>query len=136
MILNLENCLFLDELDENSLKDVVNQIISKAKEIADLKQKEFSEEEVIVENAFENLVDMDGQTEEEKKEELKQKLITTISNQMMLAQQEGREYALTNLQDLQIEGTTVSVMVGENMAIIAIDGYTFYLDPNFVLTEE
>lgn len=134
--LNLENCLFLDELDDNSLNDVVNQIISKANEIADLKQKEFSEEEVIVEDVFENLVDMDGQTEEEKKEELKQKLISTISNQMTLAEQEGREYALTNLQDLQIEGSTVSVMVGENMAIIAIDGYTFYLDPNFVLTEE
>lgn len=136
--LNAENCLFLDELDDTTFENVINQIVTKAKEIATIKVEEFSKEEMTVENknTFEELVDMDGQTDEEKKKEIQDKLVNAISQEMSRAQQEGMEYALTNLQTLQIEGSTVSVMVGENMAIVAIDGYTFYIDPNFVLTTE
>lgn len=136
--LNSENCLFLDELDDNTLENVINQIVSRANEIIDIKVKEFLKEEMVVENknTIEELVDMDGQSDEEKKKEVQDKLVNAISQEMSKAQHEGIEYALTNLQTLQIEGSTVSVMVGENMAIVAIDGYTFYIDPNFVLTTE
>ena len=136
--LNPENCLFLDELDDNTLNDVFNQITGKVQEVIGLKKQEFFKEELVVENqnTFEELVDMDGQREEEKKKELQDKLVKAISQEMTLAEQEGREYALTNLQTLQVDGSTVSVMIGENMAIIAIDGYTFYIAPNFVLPTE
>lgn len=136
--LNQDNCLFLDELDEQTLADVIGQITVQIEEVIKSKTQEFLEGnlEVENENVFEELVDMDGQTDNDKKKEAQDKLIAAISEEMRIAAQEEREYALADLQNLQVDGSTVSVMVGENMAIVAIDGYTFYIDPNFVLTTE
>ena len=64
------------------------------------------------------------------------KLVNAISKEMGMAEEENREYILTDLQNLEIEGSTVSVIIGENIAIVAVDGYTFYIDSNFVLTTE
>lgn len=145
--LNNENCLFLDELDNETLKEVIDQIENKTNEVMKEKFEKIYEDELeepssssllnmdnIANNAMQNTTE--NTNEEELKEEAKQKLITAISNAMGEAEANNREYALTDLQNLQIEGSTLSVMVGENMAVIALDGYTFYIDPNFVLTTE
>ncbi|MGN1298489.1 MAG: hypothetical protein ACI4UE_00675 [Candidatus Scatovivens sp.] len=145
--LNNENCLFLDELDNETLKEVIDQIENKTNEVMKEKFEKIYEDELeepsnssllnmdnIANNAMHNTTE--NTNEEELKEEAKQKLITAISNAMVEAEADNREYALTDLQNLQIEGSTLSVMVGENMAVIALDGYTFYIDPNFVLTTE
>lgn len=136
--LNSENCLFLDELDIITLKDVIGQVSTKAREVANVKKEEFLREDTSEENnnIVNELIDMDGETDEEAVKEVRDKLVKKISEEMSKAEQEGREYALMDLQTLQIEGSTVSVMVDENMAIVAIDGYTFSIDPNFVLTTE
>ena len=136
--LNSENCLFLDELDIITLKDVIGQVSTKAREVANVKKEEFLREDTNEENnnIVNELIDMDGETDEEARKEVQDKLVKKISEEMSKAEQEGREYALIDLQTLQIEGSTVSVMVDENMAIVAIDGYTFSIDPNFVLTTE
>ena len=136
--LNSEICLFLDELDIITLKDVIGQVSTKAREVANVKKEEFLREDTNEENnnIVNELIDMDGETDEEARKEVQDKLVKKISEEMSKAEQEGREYALIDLQTLQIEGSTVSVMVDENMAIVAIDGYTFSIDPNFVLTTE
>lgn len=137
--LNSENCLFLDELDAPTREAVLLSIATKAEEVFYNKFNSIINpmEEIYDQNS--QIIDIDGETEEEiaqKKESAKNKLINAVKEEMKKAQEEEREYALIDLQELKIEGTTVSVMVNENMAVIAVDGFTFYIDPNFNLTEE
>ena len=161
-ILNGENCLFLDELNNENLKNIIVQLKDANVQIFNSNltkllmpvQEEGS-------NPLDGFVNMDGDSQEEQNptetqnpintdpsnttnelstaEQLllaQNKLISAVSEAMRKAQEEGKEYTIADLQNLQILGSTVSVMVGENMAIITIDGNTFYIDPNFVLTTE
>lgn len=134
--LNSDNCLFLDELDNSTKNAVIESIYSKTLEVGGNKINSITNPEIKPNN---QIIDIDGETEEEisqKKEVAKTKLINAVTAEMQKAHDEEREYSLMNLQDLKIENSAVSVMVNENMAIVAVDGYTFYIDPNFNLTEE
>ena len=135
--LNSENCLFLDELDDSTREIVINSVYEKGNEVINNKINSiFNPEE---NNQNNEIVDIDGESEEEKaekKQSAKTKLVDAVREEMQKAQDEEREYTLANLQDLKIENSIVSVMVNENLAIVAIDGFTFYIDPNFNLTEE
>ena len=134
--LNSENCLFLDELDDSSFAEVVSAIINKTIETFNAKKDKILNNNDDEDNSSSQIVDMDGKTETEKKEEAKNKLIDEIRKQVEIAQNEDRVYTLMDLKELNIEDSTLSIMVNENLAIVAIDGFTFYIDPNFVLTEE
>lgn len=136
--LNPENCLFLDELDDQTLSDVVNAVSQKAVEVFFNKINEFSNPIEVEENDVGNLVNIDGEEQhnEEEKNIAKNKLIDAIKAEMLKAREENREYVIADLQGLEIEDSVVSVIVSENLAIVAIDGYTFYISPDFELTEE
>lgn len=139
--LNEENCLFIDKLDDLTGQQIMGQVMDKTREVLKFKLELLSKnniDESQVEKV-DGFIDLDEQIrkkEQENKLKAQEKLVNAVSNEMTIAEQENRQYTLMDLQNLQIEGSTVSVMVGENMAIIAIDGFTFYIDPNFVLTSE
>ena len=137
--LDSENCLFLDELDQETRNTVLESIYMKGMEIFSEKYSNIVNPIEVNNEQTNQIIDIDGETEEEiaqKKQAAQTKLINAVTAEMEKAQNEGREYTLMNLQGLEIEDSTVSVMVNENLAIIAVDGYTFYIDPNFNLTEE
>ena len=134
-----DNCLFLDEFDQETRKAVIESIYTKAVEVIGTKYVNILNPVEEVDEQRNQIIDIDGETEEEiaqKKQAAQTKLINAVTAEMEKAQNEGREYALIDLQGLEIEDSVVSVMVNENLAIIAVDGYTFYIDPNFNLTEE
>ena len=137
--LNSDNCLFLDELDGPTREAVIASIYTKGAEVIGNKIVNIINPIEETNNKSNEIIDIDGETEEEtaqKKQAAKTKLINAVREEMQKAQDEEREYALVDLQQLQIEGSAVSVMVNENMAVIAVDGFTFYIDPTFNLTEE
>ena len=55
---------------------------------------------------------------------------------MAEVQNRGEVFTLNNLVGLQIEGYNVSCSVNGNIATIVVNGYTFYIDSDFNLTEE
>lgn len=48
----------------------------------------------------------------------------------------GEEYTIRDLENLEIDGYNISCTVTDEKATIVMGGYTFYIDSNFVLTEE
>lgn len=136
-----ENCLFVNELDNVTGQQIMAQVIEKTIEVFKYKFEllainNLDKSQIKKLDGFIDLDEQIRQKEQENKIAAQNKLVTAVSNEMTIAEQENREYTLNDLSNLQIEGSTVSVMVGENMAIVAIDGFTFYIDPNFVLTSE
>ena len=54
---------------------------------------------------------------------------------MAIAESEGRSYGLADLVDLTIEGSTFSVSIEGDIALLNIDGFEFKLNSKFELYE-
>ena len=47
----------------------------------------------------------------------------------------GRQTTLEDLQNLQVDGLDVSIIISDELAIIKVNGYRFSIDSTFVLSE-
>lgn len=69
------------------------------------------------------------------KETVKQALINKVSHDMGAAYNQDLQYTIQDLENLEVEGHVVSVVLTEEFATITIDGYKFNIDTGFNLTE-
>ncbi len=132
--LDNSNCIFLDTLDADTFNDIIKAIEDKTTEVLEQKLKQVP----ILENASQNdktiAQRMTGLEETETREEARQKVYDAVSLAMGKAQENGEEYTLSNIVDLEIPDSTVSVSVNDNIAVINIDGYEFTIDSDFNLS--
>ncbi len=130
--LNNEEPFYLDDLTDEEFNSIFIQISNRIKELIEEKKQALYNSGSDQNSNNQDTLANNNLPNDEKKIETRDKLISAIQNAMA----NKEDYALTDLQQLTVEGSTISVMVSENMAVVAIDGYTFYIDPNFNLTEE
>lgn len=123
-----ENCLFLDTLSDEELQVTITAITTQMLEVYNTKKQNlnFIDTNVQAPDITENNVNRD---------ELRNLLIETVSLQMGDAQSRGEEYTLQNLENLQIQGHMVSVVIQNDIAEISIDGVKFRIDQNFNLSD-
>ena len=132
--LNDENTIFLDKLSKEETQELYEQILEKFIKVYSEKIVSLS---FIDNNSSNAVVQQPIQTQnEEEKAKIKSKLIETISNMMGEAEQKGEVFTIENLRDFSIEGYDVSSSVTADLAIIKINGYTFNIDKDFMLTEQ
>ena len=137
MELTSENCLFLDELDDDTFKDVIDAISTKTEEVINDKLvsqglKPLDEEEIVEEPSPDIPATINT---EELKEEAKNKLINSISQAMTEAIEKGKTFSLIDLMVLEIPDSTFSVSIEGDVAILNIDGFEFKLNSEFQLYE-
>ena len=127
-----ENCIYLDEQNDDTLTDQVEAIKAKTEEVIN---------EHLIEQGLkpaENETPEDNQTAmnmEALKEEAKNKLVNSISEAMATAQNEGRQYTLNDLITLDIPGSAFTVSIEGDEATLSIDGFEFKLNSEFQLYE-
>jgi hypothetical protein len=133
--INNETSIFIDELSDDEFESVINQVEENL--ISIIEQKMISLNLIDI-NSNSSVVESNTNTvavDEAAKEEAKNKLIETVSNEMGIAISNGEEYTLENLKDLSIEGYYVRVNVMEDIALVYLNSFGFYIDSNFNLTE-
>ena len=131
-----ENCVFLDEQNKDVLKDQVEAIKARTDEVINRRLIDLGiiEDETTEEPAAsEQPTSIDIKT---LKEEAKNKIINSVSEAMTVAQNEGREYTLNDLIDLNIPDSEFTVSIEGDEAILNVDGFEFKLDSSFQLYEE
>ena len=131
-----ENCVFLDEQNKDVLKDQVEAIKARTDEVINKRLIDLGiiEDETTEEPAAsEQPTSIDIKT---LKEEAKNKIINSVSEAMTVAQNEGREYTLNDLIDLNIPDSEFTVSIEGDEAILNVDGFEFKLDSSFQLYEE
>lgn len=150
-----ENAIFVDKLSDEEATNLFTTIITKLMEV-------YSEKIVnmnfIDNNSSGGLIEQpdSGEVVEEQPEEIinteeenvssleitkltaRDLLIKKIEEMMTEAQNSGEEFTIQNLNNLpeQIDGHNVSSIITEEQATVKIAGYTFYIDKDFMLTEE
>ena len=132
MELTSENCLFLDELDDDTFKDVIDAISTKTEEVINDKLvsqglKPLDEEEIVEEPSPDIPATINT--------EAKNKLINSISQAMTEAIEKGKTFSLIDLMVLEIPDSTFSVSIEGDVAILNIDGFEFKLNSEFQLYE-
>ena len=135
--LNDENCLFMDEIDDEELLLTMDSI--KEKLMLVLREKNQNLE--IIDTANSNTVilsnnENNNEQDNSAKEEAKDVLVKTISEKMGEYINDGKQLNLADLRDLQIENYDVSVSVSDNLLIITVNGYGFKLDSEFNLSDQ
>lgn len=125
--LNEENCLYLDDLNDAEFTLTVAALTSQTKNVIESKISNLS---FIDTNTKAPVI-----TQNQNREELKNLLISTVSNQMGEALNNGQEYTIYNLQNLQISGHIVNVFIENDIATVSVDGVKFKIDSNFNLTD-
>ena len=128
--LNIENCLFLDELSEEERTTTIEDLKNKIINIYTSKKENLN---FIDTNTYSTIVDT--LTSNVTREEAKNALITKISNMMRDAIDKNEEFTIQNLVDLKIDGYTVTSTVTEESAVIVVDVYTFNINKTFLLTD-
>lgn len=128
-----DNCLFLDELDKDTLDDIIQAIAAKATEVINnnLKSQGIKTEEE-EEGPAERAAVINT---EALKETAKTKLINAISEAMGKAQEEGKTFGLIDLTTLEIPDSSFTVSLDGDIAILNIDGFEFKLNSDFQLYE-
>ena len=128
-----DNCLFLDELDKDTLDDITQAIVAKTIEVINnnLKSQGIKTEEEEEEPAERAAVI----NTEALKETAKTKLINAISEAMGKAQEEGKTFGLIDLTTLEIPDSSFTVSLDGDIAILNIDGFEFKLNSDFQLYE-
>ena len=129
-----DNCLFLDELDKDTLDDVIEAVTTRADEVINEKlvKQGFIKPEEVENN---NMLPPATINTEELKEAARVKLINAISEAMTVAQENGKTYSLIDLMVLEIPDTMISVSIENDIATINIDGFEFKLNSEFQLYE-
>lgn len=129
-----ENTIFLDTLSEEGAKDLYEQIMENLIKVYAEKMVSLS---FIENNSLNAVVQQPEQTQnDEEKMEIKRKLIEKVSAMMGEAEQNGEVFTIENLKDLSVDGYDVSSIVSSDLAIIKINGYTFNIDKDFMLSEQ
>lgn len=129
-----ENAIFIDTLSEEEAQNLYEQVFEKimsvyAEKLVSLTFIDNNSSNSVIQRPEVQAVDT------AEKEEIKAKLIETVSIMMGDAQSRGEEFTIQNLVDLKVEGYEVSSIVSEDLAIIKINGYTFNIDKDFMLSD-
>ena len=127
-----DNCVFLDELNQDTFDDIIEAVGNKLQEVVNNKfisqgAKKAEEE---VPDQIPATINTDAV-----KQISKTKLINAISEAMTVAQSEGRTYSLIDLTSLEIPGSTFSVSLDGDIAVLNSDGFEFKLNSDFQLYE-
>lgn len=135
-----ESTLFLDTLNEEQLDDTLNIIKLKFVEVIEEKMVNLGiieERERMIEVPEEEPNKQPPATinTSEVKEAAKNKLISSISQAMTEAVEQGKTYTLIDLMTLEIPDSTFSVSLEGDIAILNIDGFEFKLNSDFQLYE-
>lgn len=132
--LNDENSIFIDKLIDEEVKNLYTQVVEKIMQV--YAEKIFNL--AFIDNNLSSSIVQQPNIEpinEEEKNTVRQKLIETVSNMMGQAQLNGETFTIQNLKNIQIEGYNVSSIVTEELATVKINGYTFMIDKDFILSE-
>lgn len=132
--LDENNCLFMDTLDDQTFNDVVTAVNNKATEVVNSKVNQLSLIDTNTPNTLIEQPEVD-ENDTEAKENAKTRVIEAVSQAMTETQNNGGEYTLEDLNDLQIESESFSVVVSEDIALITLDGYEFKIDSDFNISE-
>ena len=129
-----ENAIFVDKLTDEEAAQLYMQVLMKIMQVYTEKVENFN---FIDNNSSASVVEKPtiNINNEEEKAIIRQKLIDTVSNMMRQAQDNGTQLTIKDLSNLQIDDYTVSSIITEDLATIKINGYTFNIDKNFILTE-
>ena len=135
-MINDHNTLLLDNLDDENFYFTINKLNSK---IDSVYQEKLSKLNLINANVTDRIIQNNEPEEviedDQEKNHLIDLLVDKISNELGQAEQEGYEYTIQDLKDLEIEGYNIQVSVSEDIAIIKINNYTFKIDKDFNLSE-
>lgn len=130
-----ENAIFLDRISDEEAQNLYVELFQKvmntyAEKMVSLTFIDNNSSNSVVQQPI-----VQNNNNEEEKETIRAKLIETVSNMMGEAESNGEEFTIQNLKDLRIDGYEVSSIVSEDLAIIKINGYTFNIDKDFMLSE-
>ena len=128
-----ENCLFLDKLNTEEFNNITKQITDRIETVINEKKVVLN---LIDQNNNTSIIEQGNTNNTVAKDDARQKLIDVVTGMMAEVQNRGEVFTLNNLVGLQIEGYNVSCSVNGNIATIVVNGYTFYIDSDFNLTEE
>lgn len=133
--LNADNYLFLNALSEEDLIRNLELIRSTTDRVYKEKIESLN---FIDANNYTPVIEQPQAPQESTtsdKETARQALIDTVVLKMTEAQDNGEQYTINDLENLQIQGHIVSVIVNEDIATITVDGYKFTIDTEFTLEE-
>ena len=132
--LTSENCLFIDELNEEQKVTIIDSIKVRTGEIL---TEKFNQINIINSNVNSSIIEgiQQEDTDEDKKEEVKEKLINAVATEMYNAEQNGETYTVNDIADLEMEDVELEVFVENDVATVTIDGYTFSINAAFELSE-
>lgn len=155
--LNDENAIFIDKLTEEEASELFKTVVLKLMQVYSEKvlNMDFidnnSSSSVIEQPNTENYAEPEIIPEQEQQEDdsnvsaleitkatAKDLLVKKVEEMMINAQNNGEEFTIQSLNNLpeQIDGHNVSSIITEEQATVKIAGYTFYIDKDFMLTEE
>lgn len=132
--LTSENCLLIDELNEEQKVTIIDSIKVRTGEIL---TEKFNQINIINSNVNSSIIEgiQQEDTDEDKKEEVKEKLINAVATEMYNAEQNGETYTVNDIADLEMEDVELEVFVENDVATVTIDGYTFSINAAFELSE-
>ena len=128
------NAIFLDEISAEEAQELYIDIFQKVMQVYGEKLANLA----FIDNNSSNSVVQQPIVQpvnSAEKETIKAKLIEVVSNKMGEAEANGETFSIENLKDLTIEGYDVSSIVSSDLAIIKVNGYTFNIDKDFMLSE-
>ena len=129
-----ENCVFLDNLNQEDANSAINEIKNRFEELYSEKKSNLN---LIDVNTKSSIIrqELDAVSSNISKDEARKVLADKVTGMMQEALDNNQEFTLQNLVDLKIDGFEVSSIVNETTAIIVVDIYTFNIDSNFNLTD-
>ena len=130
-----DNCLFIDTLDDQTLQATIDAIIEKSMIVYEEKMNNLNMIDTNTRNSVVEQPEKNSDMSKKSRDEVKEKLITTISDMMREKLDNNSNLKISDLDGLQIEGYEVKTIITSNLAIITIDGYTFHIDSDFNLSD-
>ena len=129
--------MFLDKLSNEELVAIIEAVKQKTAEVFREKNRnlniiDLNNSNLIVQQKQQN---QEPQEDMQAKEQAKQILIQTISNQMRQYLDQGKQLTIEDLEGLEIPGYEVQISISSNLAIITVNGYKFKLDSDFNLSD-
>lgn len=139
-VINGENTVFVDALEDKNFYVFANKLNSRLEsvyeeKISKLNLIDANISDTIIQRTENENIQNNNENEKVEKEQLINLLVEKISNEMGKAQEEGKEYTIQDLKNLQIEGYNIQTSVSNDIAIIKINNYTFKIDKDFNLSE-
>lgn len=128
------NAIFLDQISAEEAQDLYIDIFQKVMAVYAEKMVSLT----FIDNNSSNSVVQQPIVQPvntQEKEEIKAKLIDVVSTMMGEAEARGETFTIEDLKDLKIDDYNVSTIVSSDLAIIKIQGYTFNIDKDFMLSE-